>query len=81
MFFSKSMCLFYISLLATITPLMCELIHLIFTGTFGLALATTYNRFSLWAAAVPITCGIIVVLISWVSLRSFFIIELGFPTC
>ena len=39
-------------------------------GTFGLALATTYNRFSLWAAAVPITCGIITVLSSWVSTGS-----------
>ncbi|XP_022087178.1 transmembrane protein 8A-like isoform X2 [Acanthaster planci] len=34
-------------------------------GAFGLALGTTYNRFSLWAAAVPVGVGMGVLLISW----------------
>ncbi|XP_038049593.1 transmembrane protein 8B-like [Patiria miniata] len=34
-------------------------------GAFGMALGTTYNRFSLWAAAVPVGVGLTVLLISW----------------
>ncbi|XP_071799259.1 post-GPI attachment to proteins factor 6-like isoform X2 [Asterias amurensis] len=34
-------------------------------GAFGLALGTSYNRFSIWAVAVPVGVGGVVLLMSW----------------
>ena len=31
-----------------------------------MALGTSYNRFSIWAVAVPVGAGVVVLLISWV---------------
>ncbi|XP_072043673.1 post-GPI attachment to proteins factor 6-like isoform X2 [Amphiura filiformis] len=63
-FFASFMAIFVtLIVMAKLPSSLKQTLHML--GTFGLALGTTYNRFSLWAAVVPIGFGVIVVLSSW----------------